>query len=319
MIGGSVEMRAVHRWIERLASSDVRVLITGESGTGKELAARSIHGRSSRWQRPFVAVNCGAVPVELVSSELFGTERGAFTGATSRPGRFEQADGGTLFLDEIGELPATAQASLLRVLDAGSFQRLGGTRAMAVDVRLLSATNVDLAEAAERRAFRADLLYRVRQVELKMPPLRHRGGDIAVLISYLLPKLAAALGRVDVSLSAEANERLLKHSWPGNVRELEHALLHALAHSESAVIEVDSLPTSVTEPGGLSGGSGSLPQTGSLAAARSALTAAAEAEWIRSQVECHPTLAGASGALQINPRTLYEKMQRYGIRHRGRD
>lgn len=222
LIGHSPAMQALYRAMARLMSSDLTVLITGESGTGKELVARALHGMGSRSDGPFIAVNVAAIPHELVESELFGHERGAFTGAHSRAvGRFEQADGGTLFLDEIGDMPMEAQTRLLRVLQEGEFTTVGGARPVRVDVRIIAATNKNLAERTASGAFREDLFYRLNVVPLDVPPLRERPGDIPDLAAHFLRR-AAREGLPEKRIEDGAVAELQRHSWPGNVRELEN-------------------------------------------------------------------------------------------------
>ncbi len=215
--------------VERLAPSDATVLITGETGTGKELVAREIHARSTRHGQPFVAVNAGALPETLVDGELFGHDKGAFTGAhTTKPGWFEAAHGGTLFLDEIGELPLALQVKLLRVLQEGEVTRLGSRTPTRVDVRVIAATNVDLLAATRAKRFREDLYYRLRVATITVPALRERPGDILPLAWHFIARYAARTGRSGLPLGAAAAQRLLQHDWPGNVRELENAIHHAL-------------------------------------------------------------------------------------------
>jgi transcriptional regulator with GAF, ATPase, and Fis domain len=229
-----------------VAPRSVPVLLEGESGTGKEMFARSIHTAGTRRERPFVAVNCGAIPAELVESELFGHERGAFTGATeSRPGYFENADGGTLFLDEVGELPLAAQVKFLRVLQEGEVRRVGGKQAKKVNVRVIAATNRDLIGAIAIGQFRADLFYRLAVAVIKLPPLREREGDISLLIDRLLEKVnaesATEPGYKDKLLSGSARKLLLRHQWPGNVRELFNTLCRAAIWCQSEEIQAEDV------------------------------------------------------------------------------
>ena len=223
IVSDSSNMKKVLRNIERVAATDSTVLITGETGVGKELAARAIHARSKRKDKPLVKVNCAALPGELIESELFGHEKGAFTGALNRRlGRFELADSGTLFLDEVGELSQQAQAKLLRVLQEGEFERVGGDKTIKVDVRLIAATNRELGEMVEDKTFRGDLFYRLNVFPLRIPPLRERQSDIPRLSRYCIRRLARQIGKPIEGLEPESMERLLAYSWPGNVRELEN-------------------------------------------------------------------------------------------------
>lgn len=223
LIGSSPVMQQVYRAIARLADSDLTVLISGESGTGKELVARALHTHSRHRDGPFVAINMAAIPRELIESELFGHEKGAFTGAVQRfAGRFEQARGGTLFLDEIGDMPNEAQTRLLRVLQEGEYMTVGGRRAIRTDARIIAATHRDLRRAVADGGFRADLYYRLNVAPLHVPPLRERAGDIPDLARYFLQRAAERSGDRRKSLSAAALQRLARHAWPGNVRELEN-------------------------------------------------------------------------------------------------
>ncbi|MDQ2980319.1 MAG: sigma-54 dependent transcriptional regulator [Acidobacteriota bacterium] len=243
LIGESAVMRRLFRDIETVAPSEASVLIQGESGTGKELVAHSIHERSSRRGRPFVAVNASSFPDTLAESELFGHERGAFTGAiASRPGRFELAHGGTLFLDEVGTLSPAVQAKLLRVLETGELDRVGGRRTISVDFRLISATNEDLEQRVAAGEFREDLFYRINTIPLRLPPLRERPEDIRPLCEHFLAKYAAKHRKALKTMSPAVVERLSAHPWKGNVRELEHAIELLLLFSEEEVIGEDDLP-----------------------------------------------------------------------------
>jgi transcriptional regulator with GAF, ATPase, and Fis domain len=229
-----------------VSATSSTVLVTGETGTGKELIARAVHQRSDRHRRLFVAVNCAALPATLVESELFGHEKGAFTGAIARRvGRFEQADGGTLFLDEIGELPLETQAKMLRVLQSGEFERVGGSRPLRANVRIIAASNRDLEQAVRDGRFRSDLYHRLSVFPIHLPPLRERREDIPLLAAYLVTRKARQLGRNIERISSEILDRLTAYDWPGNVRELENAIERACALCEGGVIKREDLPPHV--------------------------------------------------------------------------
>ncbi|OLE55823.1 MAG: hypothetical protein AUG51_01385 [Acidobacteria bacterium 13_1_20CM_3_53_8] len=248
MVGESARMREVYQFIAKVAPTISTVLIWGESGTGKELAARAIHQNSPRADHPFVALNCAALTETLLESELFGHEKGAFTGAISqKKGKLEVADGGTVFLDEIGELAAPLQAKLLRVLQEREFERVGSTRPIKVDIRLVAATNRDLAEAAKQGSFRQDLYYRLNVVSFHMPGLRERREDIPLLASYFVKKYAEKCNRRVLGISQEARARLMQYDWPGNVRELENAIERAVVLGSSERILPEDLPEVLLE------------------------------------------------------------------------
>jgi DNA-binding NtrC family response regulator len=237
MVGESPPVRELRTLIARYAPSDAPVLILGESGSGKELCAAALHRLSPRREGPLVTVNCGAIPVSLLESELFGAERGAFTDAVSRPGFFERANRGTIFLDEIGELAVAAQAALLRVLESQELIRVGGTEAVRLNVRVVAATNQDLRRRLEQKLFREDLYYRINVLPLRVPPLRERPGDVPLLAAHIL----AGRGKPAPSLRPEALERLCAYSWPGNVRELRNVLERAAVICEDGVIRARDL------------------------------------------------------------------------------
>jgi two-component system response regulator HydG len=248
VIGASPAFQRMMTLIEQVASSSATVLVQGESGSGKELAARAIHERSTRRAGPFVAVNCAALPETLLESELFGYERGAFTGAAGRKeGRFELADGGTLFLDEVADLSPVTQPKILRVLQEGEFERLGGTRTLKVDVRILAASNQDLAQLVRDKRFREDLYYRLNVITITVPPLRERREDIPLLAHHFLRVYAAKNNRKLDGFSEEAMARLEGYAWPGNVRELENAVERAVVLARGSLIEVQDLPSIVVE------------------------------------------------------------------------
>jgi Nif-specific regulatory protein len=250
MVGESPAMRDLYRRISRVAQTDSTVLITGESGTGKELVARAIHRNSPRVEKPFVAINCAAITETLLESELFGHEKGAFTGAVAqKKGKLEVADGGTVFLDEIGELSPTLQAKLLRVLQDHEFDRVGGTKCVKVDFRLLAATNRDLEEAIEAGQFRRDLFYRLNVVSLALPALRDRRADIPLLAGWFIRRYASKAKRAVAGFSSDALACLTAYEWPGNVRELENAIEHAVVLGLDPVISRDDLPDAVAEAG----------------------------------------------------------------------
>lgn len=247
IIGVSRSLQDVFKLVGRVARSDAPVLITGESGTGKELVAKAVHEYSPRRQREMITINCGAIPENLLESELFGHEKGSFTGAIARrAGRFEQADGGTLFLDEIGDMPLSIQVKLLRVLQDGSFSRIGANDMLKTDVRIVAATHKDLASEVSVGRFREDLFYRLNVVELKIPPLRERPEDIPLLAEYFLQRITKKNGMARIRISAEATASLSEHHWPGNVRELENTIARACALSSSQILLPADIPLAST-------------------------------------------------------------------------
>jgi len=248
LIGKSKSMKEVFDLVQKVAASRANVLITGESGTGKELVAKAVHYNSERKDNPFVPINCGAIPENLLESELFGHEKGSFTGAVQqKAGLFELADGGTLFLDEIGELPISMQVKLLRVLQEREFRRVGGTRNISIDVRLIAATNKDLEAEVERGGFREDLFYRLNVIRLPLPPLRARREDIPLLVEHFYRQ---ASGRQEVSVTEPAMRRLLDYHWPGNIRELENVVARCLVLGQTETITEACLPPVLQEGGG---------------------------------------------------------------------
>lgn len=247
LVGKSEQMREIYKLIGVLASNTTTVLIEGETGTGKDLVARAIHAGSERKDMPFIPVDCGALPDELLESELFGYEAGAFTGAKSegKPGRFELANGGTLFIDEVANMSPALQVKLLRTLQTQKFERLGGTRTINVNVRVIAATNQELGQMVKLGEFRADLYYRFKRIALHLPPLRERQEDIPLLITHFLQLVQEELGKPIRGISEEGMKLLQNHTWPGNVRELENCIRSAAALSRSDVILPDDLPTEI--------------------------------------------------------------------------
>ncbi len=247
IIGNSQAIRHIYELTARVSNCYSTVLILGESGTGKELVAKNIHFNSKRADKPFVPVNCGAIPTELLESELFGHEKGAFTGAiATRIGRFEMADGGTIFLDEIGEMPSILQVKLLRVLQERSFERIGGTKTVSVDVRIIAATNQNLEHAVKEGRFREDLFHRLNVIPIELPPLRKRVDDIPILCNFFIEKHAGRFGRNPVTITDEALKVFTGYAWPGNVRELENAIERLLVLKDSDVINAYDLPDKMT-------------------------------------------------------------------------
>lgn len=249
IIGVSRALQDVFKIVGRVARSDAPILISGESGTGKELVAKAVHEYSPRRQQEMITINCGAIPENLLESELFGHEKGSFTGAIARrAGRFEQADGGTLFLDEIGDMPLSIQVKLLRVLQDGTFSRVGANDTLKTDVRIVAATHKNLASEVTARRFREDLFYRLNVVELRIPPLRERPEDIPLLAEYFLQRITRKNGMARMRISTEASAALCEHHWPGNVRELENTIARACALSSSTVLLPADIPLA-TAPG----------------------------------------------------------------------
>ena len=306
LIGESAAFRRVREQIAQVAPTDSTVLIQGETGTGKELVARAIHEKSARRERPLVKVNCAALPRELVESELFGHEKGAFTGAIQqRRGRFELADGGTLFLDEVGEMPLEAQAKLLRVLQEREFERVGGARSLKVDVRVIAATNRDLRAEIAASRFRIDLYFRLNVFPIVVPPLRDRREDIPGLLQHFVTRTARRLGRAVEGLSAAFVEAACAYDWPGNIRELENLVERALIMSRGGVLEAGELlapavDAACAEPTG----------DGTLEAVERAhiRRVLEDASW---QIEGDH---GAARRLGLNPSTLRGRMRKLGIR-----
>ncbi|MEO7112853.1 MAG: sigma-54 dependent transcriptional regulator [Polyangiaceae bacterium] len=260
IIGNSAGLNELYAVLERVADTPTTVLITGESGTGKELVARALHDHSSRNDKPFIKVNCAAIPKELLESELFGYERGAFTGAvSSKPGRFELANAGTLFLDEIGEIPVEMQVKLLRALQESEFERVGGIKTIRVDVRLVAATNRDLKKLIANGSFREDLFYRLNVVPIRLPALRERASDIPLLVEHFLLKFNERLKKHVVGADPEAIELLQAYGWPGNIRELENVVERAVLFCDAQNLRVEDLPVEVR--GGSAGGSITPPPT----------------------------------------------------------
>lgn len=245
MIGSSKQMTSIFRLISRISSSNSTVLITGESGTGKELIADAVHSKSNRNSRPFIKVNCAAIPENLHESEFFGHEKGAFTGASNaKPGRFELADGGTILLDEVAEIPFSMQAKLLRVLQEGTFERVGGIKTYAVDVRVIASTNRNLPEEIKAGRFREDLFYRLNVLPVNIPPLRERCEDIPLLINYFIRKFAS--GNKYVKISSQAMDKLVSYPWPGNIRELENVMERSILLLDGDTLTENDLPSEIS-------------------------------------------------------------------------
>jgi len=304
MVGESGAVRAVLRFVAKVGPTDSTVLVLGESGTGKELVARAIHRASPRASKPFVTINCATLTENLLESELFGHERGAFTGAIGRKiGKLELANGGTVFLDEIGELAPGLQAKLLRLLQEHEFERVGGTRPIRVDVRFVAATNRNLQASVARGEFRADLFYRLNVVSIVMPPLRDRREDLPLLAGYFASKYAKKTHRVVSGITAEAQNALLRYDWPGNIRELENAIERAVVIGSTDVILPEDLPESVLER-----------QAGKPGTYHSAL-AAAKKELIRSAMRrARGSFTEAAGLLGVNPNYLHRLVNNLNLR-----
>ncbi|HEX3774431.1 MAG TPA: sigma-54 dependent transcriptional regulator [Polyangiaceae bacterium] len=248
IIGQSPSILELYAVLDRVADTPTTVLITGESGTGKELVARALHENSSRREKPFIKVNCAAIPKDLMESELFGHERGAFTGAVgSKPGRFELASGGTLFLDEIGSIPVEMQVKLLRALQESEFERVGGVKTIRVDVRLVAATNSDLKREIAAGTFREDLYYRLNVVPIRLPSLRERATDIPLLVKHFIDKFNARLKKNVSGVAADAEAHLVSYPWPGNIRELENVIERAVLFSDGSELKVHDLPSEVRD------------------------------------------------------------------------
>jgi DNA-binding NtrC family response regulator len=315
LIGDSPELREVTRVIRRAGPTDATVLVTGESGTGKEVVARALHAESRRRAGPFVALNCSALPGELVESELFGHARGAFTGADrDREGLFEAADGGTLFLDEIGDLALPAQAKLLRALEERQVTRVGSTKPVPVDVRVVAATNRPLERMAAEGTFREDLLYRLNVVTLHLPPLRERRGDVLPLALHFLAEMGERHGRTLAGFGEGARRALLAHEWPGNVRELRNAVERAVVLAEGEVIEAADLPPQVGKSAAplrpVDAALADLP----FAEARERAVEAFERTFLEAALERHGgNVSATARALGLHRQSLQKKLRQLGL------
>jgi DNA-binding NtrC family response regulator len=301
IVGDSAQIQKVYELIQTVAKTDTTVMIRGESGTGKELIARAIHSNSSRRYFPIVAVNCGAMAEGILESELFGHERGAFTGAQyRRKGKLELADGGTLFLDEVGNIDMKTQMDLLRVIETKQFSRVGGNDVIRVDFRVICATNKDLEKAVADGSFREDLYYRVNVFSVFIPPLRERKGDIPLLANYFVLKYARVMGKPITSISPEAMDTIVRYNWPGNVRELENAIERAMVVGKPPAIRPEDLPYQLTERNHV------LP-AGSIAAVEKAHIASVldQNRW---------NISRSAEILQIDRVTLYNKIEKYGLK-----
>jgi two-component system, response regulator FlrC len=319
MIVRDPAMQQVMTLADQVAASDASILITGESGVGKEVVARYVHQKSRRAARPFISVNCAAIPENLLESELFGHEKGAFTGAVARRiGKFEEANGGTLLLDEISEMDVRLQAKLLRAIQEREIDRVGGAKPVKVDIRILATSNRDLAQAVREGAFREDLLYRLNVVNLRLPPLRDRPGDIVALAEFFMKKYAAANGVTARPLSATAKQRLVLHRWPGNVRELENAMHRAVLLSTGAEIEEaairlpDGQPLSAVDPQARAAQAASLAAETATRAFVGQTVAEVEQQLIIDTLShCLGNRTHAANILGISIRTLRNKLKEY--------
>jgi two-component system response regulator HydG len=304
IVGKDSKMQAIYKLIDDIAPTDTTILVQGESGTGKELVARAIHQRSLRCNNPFIVINCSAYPSTLLESELFGHEKGSFTGAVRlKIGRFEQAHGGTVFLDEIGEVPPSAQIKLLRVLQTQKFERVGGEQTLCVDVRILAATNKDLLQKVKEGRFREDLFYRLNVIPIQLPPLKNRRNDIPLVARFFMRKFAAEQGKKIDEFSSEAMRLLLDYPWPGNVRELENCIEHAVVLARGNRIEISDLPSALYADE-ISPAMDDLPGTMMENEAKLLKEVLEECSWNKKQ---------AAQRLGIGRNTLYRKLKKYQI------
>ena len=316
IIGESAAIQSVSREIQRVAPTDATVLLTGESGTGKEVFSRAIHQLSPRRDKPFVAVNCAAIPHTLIENELFGHEKGSYTGAVSRKiGKFELADQGTLLLDEIGELHVSVQAKVLRVIEEQSFERIGGLETIRINTRVIAATNRDLHELVERREFREDLFFRLSVFPIHIPPLRDRMSDVQLLAQFFVDKFSRDLHRHGLSLSPEAAQALGNYSWPGNVRELQNTIERAVILSDSNQIQPGDLNFAFQQRKESEDGLAHLLDlSGSLAEVSSRAGKIAEKSKIKQSLELVKwNKTHAADLLQVSYKTLLNKVKEYGL------
>ena len=317
IVGGSPAMQQVYKLIGRVAASEAAILITGETGTGKELVADTLHQNSPRRTGPLVRVNCAALPEALLESELFGHEKGAFTGAVAlRKGRFELADGGTIFLDEVGELSPGTQKKLLRVLQFGEFERVGGQATVSSDVRLLAATNRDLEADVKAGTFREDLYYRLNVIRIELPPLRERREDIPALVAHFLDKHRSALDAAPTRISEAAMQAVLAESWPGNVRQLENTIQRAVVLSGGRVIMPEHLDLAHAAPQAASAGPLGLDVAALVREAvplKQVLADVERALIVEALRQAEGNRSEAARSLHVYRRLLYQKMEEYGV------
>ena len=315
IVGVSDKMKSTFTLMQKFAGTDGTVLVCGESGTGKELIVRAIHQASKRKSGPFVVVNCGAIPPNLIESEFFGHEAGSFTDARElRIGKFESADGGALFLDEISELPLEAQVKLLRVIEQGTFSRVGSNEPIAVDVRVMAATNRDLATMVEEGRFREDLYWRLNVLSISICPLRERKEDIPLLVEHFLQRYTTPLGIEQPNLSEKAIELLMAYEWPGNVRELQNCVYSAMTIATGSTVEPSDLPRRICSDLKPPETTGAISERTSLAETAAQATARAEQEAISKALsETGGNREKASEMLGIGRKTLYRKLRQYGI------
>ena len=312
IIGNSNKLRQVIAQVRKVAVTTATVLVTGESGVGKELIARAVHNFSPRADKQFVAVNCGAIPLSLIESELFGHEKGAFTDAREmRKGSFEQANGGTLFLDEIGEMPLDAQVKLLRVLEDRTVTRLGGKSSIPVDVRIIAATNLDLEEKVRQRTFRLDLLYRINIFTIHIPSLRERKSDISLLTDHFIGKYNKTIGLSITGITKETIDKLTQYDWPGNIRDLENAVQSAMILAQDGIIDTDHLPMRIKGyPSSIEAVLMDENKTGKIKEAG----AKAEKNLIEETLKrLNYNRTSVAKALNISRKTLFNKMKKYGL------
>ncbi len=315
LIGQSEAMKEVFDKIEKVGTTDVTVLIQGESGSGKELVAREIHRRSKRRNEPLIIMNCAAVPETLVESELFGHEKGAFTGAAERRlGKFELANKGTIFLDEIGDMSTSTQSKLLRILQEQKFERLGGIETLTVDTRIISATHCDLEEEIEENRFREDLYYRIKVVSIKLPPLRHRKEDIPLLVNRFLHHFSEKHQKRMASISHDAMKYLISYDWPGNVRQLKNALESAVVLSNGEILDTTDLPEEIKHPSDNALPSGSIDYNLTFRDAKKILIENFERDFIKKKLEeCDGNISRTAEALDMHRQNLQQKIRELRI------
>jgi len=310
IIGKSSAMLEIYDLIETVSQNDINILIQGETGTGKGLVAKAIHYHSHRADKPFITVNCAALPETLLESELFGHVKGSFTSAIAdKPGRFELANGGTIFLDEIGEIPSAIQAKLLRVTDDKEFERVGGTKTIKVDVRIVAATNRDLRDEVKQRQFRQDLFYRLNVFTITIPPLRERHEDIPLLIQYFIEKYNEEFTKEIEGIAQHAMALMLGYDWSGNVRELENAIEHAFVHCRSKLIMPEHLPEAIRKTSSYAGISAPLEPTSS----ENPLEDAEKTVILRVLEETRWNIGKTAQILKLSRPTLWRKMKKYEI------